>query len=300
MAENLTLSQALQTVDQAKITHVDLDNTIRWVAQFALETENDVMSFIFRTGMPGKWPTGEWGYVVTGDSGVIEPPVPDPLDHRTSFRFGEIPRYSVKLKSLWGVQAPMTIYEKKLRLALMNPEVIKAYHLRAVAKGLSNYFEYVSYSIFAGKSAKTKTKPLLRKYKETYIEPTDGKTNGYPFYRSGAHGEINLKKVIAKQKITEHKLQKRLDEINKILYKDSKKVEAKLDKYIQKKKWVNQNMTNESAQTLAVYYEIREQLYKIISNRCFESKYKVDEDAFKGYDIPTTAADLIIVLNRKE
>lgn len=54
MAENLTLSQALQTVDQAKIMHVDLDNTIRWVAQYALETENDAMSFIFKTGMPGK------------------------------------------------------------------------------------------------------------------------------------------------------------------------------------------------------------------------------------------------------
>lgn len=54
MADNLTLTQALQTVDQAKIKHIDLDNTIRWVATYALETENDAMSFIFRTGMPGK------------------------------------------------------------------------------------------------------------------------------------------------------------------------------------------------------------------------------------------------------
>lgn len=194
----------------------------------------------------------------------------------------------------------MTIYEKKLRLALMNPEVIKAYHLRSVAKGLSNYFEYISYSIFAGKNSKTKTKPLLRKYRDTYIEPTDGSTNGYPFYRSQAFGEINLKKVIAKQKVTEHKLKKRLEEINKILYKDTKKVEAKLADMIAKKQWVTRNMLPGSAQTLALYYEVREQIYKILNDRCFESKYKVDEESFKGYNIPTSAGDLLLILNRKQ
>lgn len=59
MAENLQLHQALTTADQNKITHLDLDSMIRWVAEYALSTENDFLTFIFRTGMPGKFPNGK-------------------------------------------------------------------------------------------------------------------------------------------------------------------------------------------------------------------------------------------------
>lgn len=61
---NLNLHQSLTTVDQGKIVKVDLDNMVRWLTRFALETENDVLSFIFKNAMPGLFPTGEWGYVV--------------------------------------------------------------------------------------------------------------------------------------------------------------------------------------------------------------------------------------------
>lgn len=38
---DLNLNQALTTQQQNAIKHVDLNNLVRWVAQFALENEND-------------------------------------------------------------------------------------------------------------------------------------------------------------------------------------------------------------------------------------------------------------------
>lgn len=99
MAE-LKLNQALAVADLNNIQHKDADRLVRWVADFALDVEGDVINFFFKYGIPGLYPTGEWGFIVSGDLGVIETPTPDPLDHRTSFRFGEIPRYEVKLSSL--------------------------------------------------------------------------------------------------------------------------------------------------------------------------------------------------------
>lgn len=85
------------------------------------------------------------------------------------------------------------------------------------------YVKYISHSIFKGKNKKSNA---LDEYISTYIEPTDGNTNGYKFYRSEGYGEINLSKVISKKKVTEHALSKLLKKINDELLKDSKKIEA--------------------------------------------------------------------------
>lgn len=297
---DLELHQALTTVDQKKIQHMDLDNTVRWVAKYALETENDTLSFMFKVGMPGKFPTGEWGFVVWGDSGMHVIPDPDPLDHRTSFRYGELDRYPVKLGSLYGVMAPMTIYSRPLRLGLMRPEEIKAIHLQAVAKALPNYFKYISFMIFGGATGKAKNRPVLRDYIAKYIEPSDGAQNGYKFYLSDGYGEINLQKVIKPTKVKEHALKKRLDEINKIIYKDANKVEAKLADYVDKKQWIKTNLVEESQKTLAVYYKVQESLRQIIADGHFDKKYKVDSEKFKGFNIPVSTGDLILILNRQE
>lgn len=227
-------------------------------------------------------------------------PTVNELDHRTSFRYGELQRFDVKLNSLWGVMCPMTLYSKKWRLDLLKPEEIKAMHLQAVRRALPNYFKYLSYSIFCGSASKAKRKPLLKHYINKYIEPSDGAQNGYPFYLSDGYGEINLSKVITKDKVKQHALKTELDRINKILYKDANKVDAELKNYVDVKPGLKQAFSPEVLKSIAVYHEVNKQLREIIANGYFDKKYKVDSTKFEGYNIPVTASDIVIVANKQE
>lgn len=299
---NIVLNQSYTDQQQKAVKLVDLDNMVRWVAQYTLESpDNDYLNFLFRVGMPGKFPTGEWGFTVFGNSGMHIIPDPDKLDHRTSYRYGTIPRYDVKLASLWGVTAPMTVYNRELRLSTMNPEIWKALHLQAVARALPNYWKYLSYSVFGGKTNKTRNKLLLQEYIKQYIEPANGSNEGYPFYLSDGYGEINLKKVISKSKVKQHALKTELERINKLLYKDDAKVEAQVADYVDKKKWIKENLTPETHKSLAVYFKIKSEIQTILKNGAFEAKYKIESNKFEGYNVPiTNAYDMILLLNRTE
>lgn len=78
--------------------------------------------------------------------------------------------------------------------------------------------------MFVGTKAKTK-KIYTQEWGKRYVHPDNGSNDGYKFYQSEGFGSINLSEVITKQKITEHPLYKKLDDINKALRNDSRKEE---------------------------------------------------------------------------
>lgn len=152
----LTLHQAQTDQQQAQITRKDLDCMVNWIHQFALEDDHLFgCDFIFRSGMPGKFPTGEWGYTLWGDMGVHIRPEPKPLDYRVSMRYAEMQRYEVKFKSLIEIVAPCTNYYRRDQLQLENPLVIIQQHLAALSRSIPNYLRYLVYKIFIGNTRKT-------------------------------------------------------------------------------------------------------------------------------------------------
>lgn len=244
--------------------------------------------------MPMKFPNGKYGFVVSGDMGMHVRPEPDPHDHRLSYRYGEIPVHHVEFGELMRIVCPMTIYWDRDQVRFQNPEWYWGLMLKALSKTLPMYIKYLSYSIFKGKTKKMKK---LDAYIGRYIKPSDGNTNGYKFYMSEGYGEINLQKVIAKTKVTEHKLDAALAKINAELTKDSKKVEvdSATDPILSSKQWVKDNLSAGSKKFLAVLLKCQDEIAKIL-NDGFEDKYRVKKETFEGVNRDVSADDLVLML----
>lgn len=166
--------------------------------------------------------------------------------------------------------------------------------LKALSKSLPMYIKFLSYSIFKGK---TKTMPKMERYITHYINPTNGSSDGIPFYLSEGYGEINLKKIINKAKVTEHKLCEALKKINAELTKDDKKIEvdADTDQTLSSKKWVKDNLSPDSKKFLAVLLKAQSEIAKILTDG-FEEKYRVKKESFQGVNRDVKASDLVLMI----
>lgn len=148
---SLVLHQALKATDQALVKQKDLDCMVNYVGKFMLDDDHLFgCKFIFRYGMPGQFPTGEWGYLLSGDVGVHTRPEPKALDYRVSYRYGEIPEYEVKLKGLYEIIAPITNYVHRDRINLKDPYRVIERHLAALSRSIPLYLNYLVYKIFVG------------------------------------------------------------------------------------------------------------------------------------------------------
>lgn len=145
------LHQSLTEQQRNNITYKDLDCMVNWMLEFMLEDNHLFnLNFIFKYGMPGKWPTGEYGYTIWGDMGMHIKPVPAVGDHRVSMRYEETPNYQIKLGSLYEVTAPCTNYYHRDFIMLENPQVVIQHHLAALSRAIPNYMSYLVYKIFIG------------------------------------------------------------------------------------------------------------------------------------------------------
>lgn len=301
----LTLHQAQTDQQQAQITRKDLDCMVNWIHQFALEDDHLFgCDFIFRSGMPGKFPTGEWGYTLWGDMGVHIRPEPKPLDYRVSMRYAEMQRYEVKFKSLIEIVAPCTNYYRRDQIQLENPLVIIQQHLAALSRSIPNYLRYLVYKIFIGNTRKTE-KWYEKEWFETYIEPSDGANNGYKFYLHKGYGEVNLKDVITPKEKKQNNLKTRLEAINTALRNDSRKIEVdKTQNAIIKTVWPKQNMTESAQKTFALFDKAREFVRQAIKAGNFgdvKYKHKNDDNNWKDF-MPRVkeGGDLICLMNRSK
>lgn len=159
----LILHQAYTSAQQALVKQKDLDCMVNYLGKFALAEDHLLgCKFIYKWGMPGQFPTGEWGFTFTGDVGLHTRPVPKELDWRISYRYGTIPEYEVKFKGLYEIIAPITDYYHKNYLELKAPERVIERHLRALQNAIPNYLQYIVYKIFVG-SEKAKEKWYIKK-----------------------------------------------------------------------------------------------------------------------------------------
>lgn len=107
---NLDLFQALTPDQQSKLNVKELDNAINYLWQYTIDETHQYPTWFIRYGMPMKFPNGKYGFVVAGDMGLHVRPEPDPLDHRASQRYAEIPVHHIEFGELMRIVSPMTIY----------------------------------------------------------------------------------------------------------------------------------------------------------------------------------------------
>lgn len=175
--------------------------------------------------MPGKWPTGEWGYEVWGDIGLHIRPEPRPGTYMTRFRYPEIEGHQIKFGSLIEIVCPCTNYYHRDFIKLEDPYRIIRQHLAALKRTIPNYHQYLVYKIFVGAET-AKEEWYIKDWFTTYIEPADGPTNGYKFMLHQKWAQVNLEDVMNPKDKKENPLKTRLEEINKALRNDSRKIEV--------------------------------------------------------------------------
>lgn len=251
--------------------------------------------------MPQQFALGEWGYTLTGDMGLYHRPSPKPLTPRASPRGGTPPEYTVKLGSFYEVVSKYTEYRHLNKISLKDPMRIVENHLAALSRTLPNYLSYLCYKMFVGTEA-AKKDSYLKTWIETYIEAKDGDTNGYKFYGSEGFMSINLVDYIDKKKVTEHELKKKLEDINKALRNDTRKIEVdKTQNAKIKTAWPKANITEDGQKTFALFDTMRKEARKILDTGRFDKKYKHDNTKWEGF-IPkvTDSGGLIAIMNKDE
>lgn len=274
---------------------------VNWLHQFALAEDHLFgCQFIFKHGMPGKWPTGEWGYEVWGDIGLHIRPTPEAGDWRAAPRYMEIEGHQVKFGSLIEIVAPCTNYYHRDFINLEDPYRIIRQHLAALRRTIPNYHQYLTYKIFVGTET-AKEDWYIKRWFTQYIEPADGDQNGYKFMLHQAYGEVNLKKIINPEDKKENKLKKRLEDMNKALRNDTRKIEVdKTQNDIIKTAWPKANITGKGQATFALFDAMRNQAMAIIKRGTFEKKYKhKDQNNLEGF-MPRVreTGSLICLMNR--
>lgn len=89
-----------------------------------------------------------------------------------------------------------------------------------------------------------------------------------------------MSEVITKQKKTDHPLKTKLEQINKDLRADARKVEVDTTKIeLLQKGWVATNMTNKGKKVLGLYKTLCDEAFNIIRKKKFDIKYKHKNDA---------------------
>lgn len=277
---NFNYHQAITTAEQRKIFHANLNCYVNYMHQFILEdvTKYEPLMFIFKYGMPGKFPEGRWGFTFHGDVGIMQRPIVVKGDWRIAPRYMEMERYKIELGSLFRIVAPITDYYEYHSQKMQYPHEVITMHLAALSRCIPLYHKYILYKIFAGSEYKAKN-TFVKSWFEKYIENTDGDTNGYPFCLSEARGEINLSRVIEKKKVTTNELKTRLEAMASALRNDSRKVEVdSATDALTKTDYAKKNLTPESIKTYSLFNKVVELTNDIVRYGKFPDKKYMHTD----------------------
>lgn len=277
---NFNYHQALNATEQKKIFHRDLQCYVNYMHQFILDdaTKYEPLTFVFKYGMPGKFPEGQWGFTFYGDLGVLQRPIVLKGDPRIAPRWGQMQRYEVKLGSLFRIISPFTDYYEYESQKLANPHEITNMHLAALSRTIPLYQKYILYKIFAGTNYKAKN-TYVKSWFEKYIEPSDGNTNGYAFCLSEGRGEVSLTPVIKPNKVKTNELKNRLDAIGAALRSEARKMEwdSSTDPLLQTD-YIKRNLTNDNKKTLSLIMKAADVTGDIVRDGKFPDKKYMHKD----------------------
>lgn len=277
---NFNYHQALTKQQQQAIFHSDLQCYVNYMHQFILDdvTKYEPLMFIFNYGMPGKFPEGRWGFTFHGDVGIMQRPIVRKGGHRISPRHREMERYHLEIGSLFRIIAPITDYYEYHFQILAEPNEVIKMHLAALSRCIPLYHKYIIYKIFAGTDYKAKN-TFLKSWFETYIEPSDGETNGYPFCLSDGAGEVNLDPVIKPSKVKTNELKKRLDGFAAAIRNENRKIEVDpTTDPLNKTTWVKQNLIPENQKTYSLFNKVCDITAEIVRDGKFPDKKYMHKD----------------------
>lgn len=119
------------------------------------------------------------------------------------------------------------------------------------------------------------------------------------------YGEVNLSKVLTPEDKKENTLKKRLEEINKALRNDARKIEVDPTQHqLKDVAWVKNNLTADSKKTLALFDRMKQFARECNMRGDFgdvKYKHKNDDNHLKDYK-PRIAetGGLICIMNRKK
>lgn len=294
---DINIHKALSTVEQKAIKRADLDPMVNHLAEYTLRQSNifGLSNLIFRAGQPGKTPSGGWGYVLYGTNDIYRRPEPNPLDYRVSWRSGEIPVHEIEYGSLYMVESKVTDYWGRNMLDMIHPKKWFSFHMAALRSSLTLYWTYLIWKVFASEE-KIKKEWAVKKWSMKYIEPSNGATDGFNFMNSMGYGQINLYPVINKQKITENDLKKKLEDINKALFSETRKyeIDTSKDEFV-KTKFKQDQFTQEQRKALAYWFGAEQFIREAIELGYLENKYKHKNTEFEGFQIPITAGNMFVI-----